>query len=164
MGCLAVFLLVVFLSVPVALLVYWNKASVQHPSLEAPVSASVANGHDSTFCVYKGHDVHFILHYPGDLNTSNSGSSNQRNGTWNNDGVLSFPNKRTVTYYRHSSDPNTLRLNGKVFRLDEGRVFSINEDAKVQQLSIPPMRVRDQQSLNEFSRLVRNSLSRGLRL
>ncbi|NCF84672.1 MAG: hypothetical protein GWQ08_03965, partial [Verrucomicrobiaceae bacterium] len=89
--------------------------------------------------------------YAGDFSTSTSSSSNAVNRAWNNDGTIILPNDRTVAFFRHSGDPSTLRLNGKVYYLDEGRVFSIHSPSDIRQLDFPTEVVNDQQDLERFS-------------
>lgn len=148
---LAILLILAIIAVPVMLVVYWSMAAAPSSSFTTPASASVGNNTNSTYCVYEGTDIHFILHYAGDFSTSTSSSSNAVNRAWNNDGTIILPNDRTVAFFRHSGDPSTLRLNGKVYYLDEGRVFSIHSPSDIRQLDFPTEVVNDQQDLERFS-------------
>ena len=150
LSCLGVALLL-GLGLIAMLFFYWRMAAGPAPSFTAPASASVSNNTDSTYCVFEGDHVQFILYHAGDVGTSTSSSSNAVNRSWTNDGVLSLlPSHQTVTFYRHAGDPNTLRLNGKVYRLDEGRVFLIGDTASIEQIEMNPPIVRDQEDLREF--------------
>ena len=95
--------------------------------------------------------MHFILHSTDDFSTSSSSSSNTVNHAWSNDGTLTLPNELKIAFYHHSGDPNTLRLNGTVYRLNEGRVFLIDHTASIEQIEMTPSPVRDKEELHEFT-------------
>ncbi len=119
--------------------------------LKTPASATVGNDEDTTFCVYRGNEADFLLHYPGEFNTSVRSTSNHRTGQWEDQGTLTLPNDRTVGFLRRALYPDKLRLNGREFDLRQGRVFTIDETAQIHQLDIRPMVVRNQGELATFA-------------
>ncbi len=122
-------------------------------------SGAHIGGTRSSFCIHDGTQAHFVLYYAGDFGSSSGSSSNARARTWTNTGTLTLANKKTVSFLRSHTAPETLTLNGEVYDLPRGRVFVIGEDAGLRQLPLNPPAIRTQEALDQLEKRVKTTLA-----
>ena len=92
----------------------------------------------------------FLLYHAGGTSTGSSGTTNRVNRTWTNEGTITLKSGADLHFFQRSQDPFLLRLNGKAFLLETGRVFVIDDAAGVTQLDIAAPVVTDQAALQAF--------------
>ena len=112
--------------------------SVQGPRSRFPKVAHIGKNNYSAVLHHDDVDVHYALFYAGNLASSSRDSHNADNDEWTEDGTLTLKNGRSFGYSRESADPDHLRINGREFDLQQGRVFSLHDDGKATQLALSP--------------------------
>ena len=141
---------ILFVAAAVLLLVLFWKLFTESlqtatPSMETattgfPVSSKISRNHHSVLVVQDEDDetLDYVLYFPGDILVSSSGTRNQADQTWQDEGVVKLKSGRKFAYSRKAISPDELQINGEIFDLQQGRLFVLQVDGNSLQLPVIP--------------------------
>jgi hypothetical protein len=103
-----------------------------------PKAAHIGSNHRSVLVVQHGDELDYVLFYPGEFNTSSTGSQNEQSYAWVDAGGVKTKDGRYFAFRRTSTDPFHLQINGQDYDLRMGRVLQLLADGNVEQLKLFP--------------------------
>ncbi|MGK0198003.1 MAG: serine/threonine protein kinase [Yoonia sp.] len=117
-----------------------------------PTGGHIGRNDHSVLVTHDNVDLHHVLYYAGRFGTSSSGNHNTATRNWVDEGSVRLKNGRSFGYRRTKLYPDELTLNGAKYDLRKGRVFILNDEGSIEQMSHPvPLSIaKDPTALGEF--------------
>ncbi len=107
---------------------------------ESPSIGLIGDDGATLFYIAPQNDAGVVFFRAGQLNVSDSNSSNPKERTFKYSGTLTAPDEGIQVAYQFSSkDPLIILIDGAVYNLAQGGVFLITEQGAVEQLPFNPL-------------------------
>jgi hypothetical protein len=127
---------------------------------QSPIVMQTGTNNQSVCVVHDNVDAQYTLFFDGNFKSFTSrGWHSPQQGNWQDDIAITLANgDRAFSFLRESFNPDQLRVNGQEYDLRQGRLFVLNSDGNIRQMSLfPPLIVS--QRADQVAKLVGTSLT-----